>query len=165
MASLKADKPVGTQLFGQAKKLKKLLLLKLVILVHYSSKGPASKSAPKQKPQESKKKVYAYILFHNSDQHIKMLHIYMYMVALMMTYSVDCYYVLTQTKLFLILVVVVHREREANQLLKALASSLICGRKSVVLFVTWKATPVLIGYNNTRTSFSCCNEYSLGLII
>lgn len=102
MASLKADKPVGTQLFGQAKKLKKLLLLKLVILVHHSSKGPASKSAPKQKPQESKKKVYAYILFHNSDQHIKMLHIYMYMVALMMTYSVDCYYVLTQTKLFLI---------------------------------------------------------------
>ena len=54
MASLKADKPVGTQLFGQAKKEAAPKASDGV------SKGPASKSAPKkapQKPQESKKRV------------------------------------------------------------------------------------------------------------
>nr|KYP53036.1 hypothetical protein KK1_025037 [Cajanus cajan] len=54
MASLKADKPVGTQLFGQPKK------EAAPKVSDGASKAPASKSATKkvpQKPQESKKKV------------------------------------------------------------------------------------------------------------
>lgn len=50
MASLKADKPVGTQLFGQAKK---------EATPKASDKGQASKSASKkaqQKPQDLNKK-------------------------------------------------------------------------------------------------------------
>ncbi|CAL5209168.1 unnamed protein product [Lathyrus oleraceus] len=49
MASMKADKPIGTQLFGQAKK----------ETSDGAIKGQASKSAskkPQQKPQESNKK-------------------------------------------------------------------------------------------------------------
>ncbi|KAL7260603.1 hypothetical protein ACSBR1_006295 [Camellia fascicularis] len=42
MASIKADKPVGTQLFGQAKK------EPAVKSSDGASKGPASKAAPKK---------------------------------------------------------------------------------------------------------------------
>ncbi|CAK9184284.1 unnamed protein product [Ilex paraguariensis] len=52
MASLKADKPIGTQLFGQVKK-------EPAKTGDASSKAPASKSAPKKaapKAQEPKKK-------------------------------------------------------------------------------------------------------------
>jgi len=66
MASLKADKPVGTQLFGQGKK---EAAPKASDGASSKSKGSASKSAtkkvPVQKPQESKKKVS--LLFRNSD--------------------------------------------------------------------------------------------------
>ncbi|KAJ7943232.1 SWI/SNF-related matrix-associated actin-dependent regulator of chromatin subfamily A-like protein 1 [Quillaja saponaria] len=54
MASLKAEKPTGTQLFGHAKK------EPVKATSDGAVKGPASKSAPKktaQKPQEPKKKL------------------------------------------------------------------------------------------------------------
>ena len=54
MASMKAERPVGTQLFGQAKK-------EPAKAGEGPAKAPASKPAPKkaaaQKPQETKKKV------------------------------------------------------------------------------------------------------------
>ncbi|KAK9276056.1 hypothetical protein L1049_005587 [Liquidambar formosana] len=53
MASLKADKPVGTQLFGQAPK------KEAAKASDSGAKGSASKSGPKKaasKPQEPKKK-------------------------------------------------------------------------------------------------------------
>ncbi|KAK3015603.1 hypothetical protein RJ639_005831 [Escallonia herrerae] len=55
MASLKADKPVGTQLFGQVKKEPVK-----TTTTSAASKAPASKPAPKKaapKPQEPKRKV------------------------------------------------------------------------------------------------------------
>lgn len=69
MVSLKADKPVCTQLFGQGEKDEAVPKASDGASSKSKSKGPASKSAtkkvPVQKPQESKKKVS--LLFRNSD--------------------------------------------------------------------------------------------------